>query len=77
MHIICAKYKNDGTKDNGYTGCRKMEYRVFFIISEKKFIGLYLLLCYGTMSTLPPSVVRDTDNNLLSGILTITCCQGN
>ena len=59
--IICAKFKNDTTKDNGYTKCMKTEKTI-----PKRISAVCIsLLCYSTMSKLLPSIVRDTGSNLL------------
>ena len=62
VRIIYAEFKNDRAKDNGYTGCIKME-KTFF--PRKIPTVCTSLLCYSTMSKLTLSVVRDTGNNLL------------
>ena len=41
IQIIYAKFKNDRTKDNGYTGCKKMEKNFF---SKNDFSSLYFIV---------------------------------
>ena len=66
VYIIHKNFKNDRTKDNGYTdhitGYTKMEKNIKKI-SNKISAVCVSLLCYSTMSKL---------HHLLSGILTIT-----
>ena len=58
--IIYAKFKNDRTK--GMPRARKWK-RIFF--SRMISAVCISLLCYSTMSTLLPSIVRDTDNIII------------
>ena len=61
VQIVYAKFENhEKGKDKMYTGCTIMATKIFFL----KMISL---LCYRTMSTLQPSIVRDTGNNIFLG----------
>ena len=60
VKIIYAKFKND--KDNGYTGCKKIEN---FLLPTRISAVCISLLCYSTMSKLLASIVRDTGNQVL------------
>ena len=64
VQVIYTKFKHDRVKDRGDIGCTKMEKKKNYFISED-FMYCIPLLFYSTMSKLPPSIDRDTDNNLL------------
>ena len=77
MYILVQiiEFKNNRAKDTGCTGCMKLEKKMFLFLRISA--ACISLLCYSTMSKLILSIGRDTGNNLLSGTLATTCCQGH
>ena len=63
VYIIHAKFKSERTKDNGYTGCTKMEKSIKTIGRRISAVCISFLY-YSSMSKLLPPIGRDTGNNL-------------
>ena len=64
VHSICGKFKNDRTKDNEYTRCTEMDKNIKQILRRISAFCISLF-CYGTISKLLQSILRDTGKNLL------------
>ena len=60
---LCKNSRMIGQRTMGILGARKWK-RIYFLFPRISAVCISLL-CYSTVSKLLPSIVRDTDNNIL------------